>query len=203
MPVTQRFFDEEYEKMSVKTRDEKLAELARRISAFVPDPAKPLDRLFVPLLKGAVKTGQRGNFGVFAALLDEDDEILAKAPNAVKKPWFKSDGHAECCVLSQYERRMKGDITIYRGKRLLTTLPPCPMCFNRITNAAVPVTEFLGHDPNAIIEQIIAGLPPIWRQIYENQKIIVRQADVSPVLHDFGWLVFEATNDLDQELANR
>ncbi len=183
----------------------KLAALGREIETLVPDPSKPLDRHFIPLLMRAVETGQRGNFAV-AAGVEVDGELVEIGGNIVRNPYFRSDGHAECVTLSNYESRIQGGIRMYREKKhtVYTTLPPCPMCTFRITNAGVPDTFFLGHDPNAIIEKIIAGFPDIWAEFYKRQNVsILPAADCSEVLHDLGWRVFEATNYLDQLLANR
>lgn len=66
----------------------------------------------------ALKAASKNNLGV-GAILIQDNKILYDACNEMLHPYFRSDGHPEMMVLSNYEKKKKR-----RQKAFITCIVP-------------------------------------------------------------------------------
>lgn len=142
---------------------------------------------------------EEGNFGVGAVLSDANGDIVGQARNQVFKPRFRSDGHAEMMLISQYELEHRTASEL--GKlTLVTSLEPCPMCLGRLITAGVGQVYYVAIDAGGGMVHRMEDMPPAFQRI--AAKMIIRQAECSPTLRDLALKAFLSTAArLDELLA--
>jgi cytosine deaminase len=112
----------------------------------------------------ALEAVTQGNFGVGAALFDDDGQILAHGHNEVFHPYFRSDLHAEMVVLDRWEDLR---LPVQRPRRytLYTSLEPCPMCLVRLCTSAVDEICHAAPDDVGGMVSRLAMVPPMWSEL--------------------------------------
>ena len=115
----------------------------------------------------ALNAASLGNLGV-GAILVENDRVIVDACNEMFNPFYRSDGHPEMMVLTEFEfhhRRRMNSVTMY------SSLEPCPMCLTRLTTTGIGEVKYIAAHPESGMSQFIDKLPPHWRQYGEDLNI--------------------------------
>jgi cytosine deaminase len=115
----------------------------------------------------ALNAASLGNLGV-GAILVENDRVIVDACNEMFNPYYRSDGHPEMMVLTEFEfhhRRRMNSITMY------SSLEPCPMCLTRLTTTGIGEVKYIAAHPESGMSRSIEKLPLHWRQYGEDLNI--------------------------------
>ena len=118
----------------------------------------------------ALKSLQRGNYGVGAILVDVEGRCLAEAGNGVFSDGYHSAAHAEMLVLTQFEEEYPnyGDRS---QLHLWVSLAPCPMCYCRILAAGIGQISYLSEDEDGAMMLHRDRLPPAWKNLSQLTEI--------------------------------
>jgi cytosine deaminase len=154
-----------------------IAEIEKRINAYVPDGRYPDDPFVLVAVKEALAASRENNGGVGACLVHESSgQVVERGHNRQFNPVFRSDLHAEMDLLNRYEERIKArkadnpaaPQAVQRkmdGLVLYTSVEPCPMCLARIINARLKKVYYAAADPTGGMAQRFQNLPPFWQEL--------------------------------------
>ena len=123
---------------------------------------------FLAALHEALRAAQRGNFGVGAVLV-KDDNIVATGHNKVFNPIFSSDLHAEMDVLNKFEQSFRTNGPL-QGFTLYTTVECCPMCLCRAITSGVNRVAYLCADEQGGMVHKMKDLPEAWLHLAARQQ---------------------------------
>lgn len=118
----------------------------------------------------ALKAASKNNLGV-GAILVQENKILYDACNEMLHPYFRSDGHPEMMVLSNYEKKNKHRKDNMRSLTLYSSLEPCPMCLTRISTTGIGAAVFVARHQGSGMATCIDKLPILWQIFCEDIKI--------------------------------
>jgi cytosine deaminase len=124
----------------------------------------------------ALRAAFLGNFGVGAAIFDNNNMIIEFAENQVVRPFFRSDGHAEMLLLSKLETKQNTKLDL-SCCTLVTSLESCPMCLSRIIIAQVGQVVHVANDIEGGMVHKISSLPSTWVNL--QKTITFRQSTCS------------------------
>lgn len=118
----------------------------------------------------ALKAASNNNLGV-GAILVKDNVVIHEACNEMLHPYFRSDGHPEMMVLSEYEATHKVTPGSMRALTLYSSLEPCPMCFTRISTTGIGAVKYIASHPGSGMVKHIDSLPILWKIFCEDLHI--------------------------------
>jgi tellurite methyltransferase len=128
----------------------------------------------------ALKAVCSGNFGIGAAIINSQGDVLAYDHNRVMKPHFRSDQHAEMTVMTNFENKFPN-----RGKErlfMITSLEPCPMCYSRLLISMIPEVFYVADDYVGGIARNTSAMPMAWQELSKSRRFA--KADCSDELYD-------------------
>lgn len=144
----------------------------------------------------ALEAAVLGNFGVGAALFNEDHCLLEYAGNEFFMPRFRSDGHAEMMVLNKFEENQKIRTDLTKAT-LVTSLESCPMCLTRLISAQVGKVFHVADDNIGGMTRKRFTLPGVWQALQVGMDF--RQAACTDELKALALAIF--LSDIDALLA--
>ena len=178
-----------------------LTELEIRAESYVTHPDFPHDTFILITVREALAAAKEGNFGVGAALVNQEGKIVQSGHNHVFHPYFRSDLHAEMVVMTEFEKRFR-DVRSMKGYTLYSSLEPCPMCLSRLITSGVEKIHYAAIDEEGGMVQRFESMPPEWKYLAERQEFALAQC--SPELKDIALQIFLSTaKDNDNRLNNR
>lgn len=111
-----------------------------------------------------------GNIAV-GALLTKDNKIVCQASNQSFIPYFRSDGHPEMLVISEYESSNHNAVEKMKELSLFSSLEPCPMCLARIATTSLKAVKFTTkHDKTGMTDKL-HHFSETWRFFLEDIQI--------------------------------
>ena len=110
----------------------------------------------------------------------------------MRKPYFRSDLHAEMDVMTKFETRFK-DAETRKGFILYSSLEPCPMCFTRLVMSGINKVYYAAPDEMGGMVSRTTAMPPNWRHLAQKRKFGL--AACSPELRHIAIQVFQSTSD--------
>ncbi len=149
----------------------------------------------------AIQAADLGTYGVGALLLDQDGEVVVEGHNEVFVEGLRSDLHAEMVVMNRFEATQPGKHDL-RGHTLVSSLEPCPMCMTRLIFAGVGKIRYVKEDDLGGMVQRKSQLPPIFRDITEDQLQNWALAECSEALREAAFGIWDQTREpLDSKLT--
>jgi len=173
------------------------------LNTFVPSEKLRHEEAAIRALWMAITASQLGTYGVGAVLLDEEGEVLIEGHNEVYVGDFRSDLHAEMVVVNRFEEG-PWSRDVARRCTLITSLEPCPMCMTRLIFAGIGTVLHLSDDSIGGMVQRRSALPPIFREITEDQNQVWGRAECSEDLRRAAFHIWDQSRDeLDRRLPSR
>lgn len=124
----------------------------------------------------AAQASFAGNYGVAAVAFNARGFPVAIGDNAMFKPRFDSQAHAEMIVMNKLERRVLFEDL--PNCRVVTSLEPCPMCFTRLISSGVRTVRFLCADEAGGMVYIRDQLPPVWRKLFNSERDFSKSGEI-------------------------
>lgn len=169
-----------------------LDEIEHALEAYIPDAGFAHDRFVAIAVAEAIAAAREGNGGIGALLVDPQEQVVERAHNQVFAPYFRSDLHAEMCVLTRFEERVQQRVQL-KDYALFTSLEPCPMCVVRTSAAGVGSVFYAAADSEGGMASGTERLPPVWAGLAGRMRFA--PAECSPTLRRLAaeiWLVTSA-----------
>ncbi len=142
----------------------KLDELRKRLDHFSARSDLTVEQIaWGHCIEEAILAGEQGNYSVGALVTDSKFRILGRGRNAVFKPKFRSEAHAEMIAISAVETA--ASVVDKNNLILFSTLEPCLMCTARILLSGIGQAVFLKRDPTAGICDRLHMLPPNYQDL--------------------------------------
>lgn len=146
----------------------------------------------------ALKAASLGNMGV-GAILVENNQVIYEASNEMFNPYYRTDGHPEMMVLTEFEISRADNmnsITMY------SSLEPCPMCLTRLSTTGIGEVRYIASHPDSGMAQSIDKLPAHWRQYCED--LVIKESSCSTSLKELSLeLINETTCRLIPKILHR
>lgn len=112
---------------------------------------------------------EQGSYGVGAALVDRDHELICVAHNSVFSPGYQSHRHAEMELLNileqDFSHLVRQELTLY------VSLEPCLMCTGRILLSGVTRVRYLAKDKDGGFATHLHHLPPVWKNLASQLRV--------------------------------
>lgn len=119
----------------------------------------------------ALKAASLGNLAV-GAILVRENQVIHEACNEMLHPYFRSDGHPEMMVLSEYEAGNTVTPGSMRAIAMYTSLEPCPMCLTRASTTGIGAVKYIAAHPGSGMANSIDKLPALWQVFCEDLNVL-------------------------------
>lgn len=135
----------------------------------------------------ALKAAYNKNIGV-GAILIKNNKIIYEACNEMFQPYFRSDGHPEMLVLSNYEAAHSKNFKNMSSIIMYSSLEPCPMCLTRTATTSVKTVIYIASHSGSGMANCINKLPIHWQIFCENLDI--QESGCSKMLKKISYEIF-------------
>lgn len=151
----------------------------------------------------ALEAAYHKNIGV-GAILVKHDKIIYEASNEMFYPYFRSDGHPEMMILSQYEaEHQRVNPKEMHEVVMYSSLEPCPMCMTRISTTSIKKVYHIADHPNSAMTGRMKDLPILWQIFCEDVDFL--PATCGPNLKEIAYQILDisAQNHMPQVLISK